>query len=1769
MRDRRKKAFSLFLSAMMTLSLVPTAAFAAEPDNVLFDVTNELTDGGDGGDFYHVKQGDENTTFGFKLGFTGVNDVDTYAAIIDYSSISAGLTYSSGYVPNGITTQLGVGGQSWSPTTAKLHFGPGEIEGATLGQDSLVMYYTGGETLIDDANAGSISFSVNVGDGVLEPGVYPISVTVYQLNDSTGKLIAVGDASQHQTKTVEFRVADANGDVPDGTEEAKVTVQAGTQDNATLSELPTEAVGPGDKFTVKVTPAEGYTPEADDVTVVGVDGATVSDFKDNGDGTYSYTVTLPDTIPEDATLTVNVSVAAAPVQDTFGIKTSVTSGANTGEISVAAEAKAGDTVTVTMKPQMGYTVANKPVVTKDDGSGTVEVSEGTPSGDSMQYTFVMPNGAVTVSGAFQAVSGTCQIAMGTVVNCEVDTNGVTSVNPGDTFVFYVTPEQGYDMGEDSSVQVVAEGAVSNPQVTKEYNGDGRYKYTLTVPEGSTKLTIGAIAVLGTTPPVVDTYKVNVVVNEESETGTDYGSVSFEGGQTEYAEGATVKFTVHPNQGFELTGTENIRVVGNGSLSVTAVLGEPDTYQFTMPAQAVTVYVDFTAIEDDNENQYEIKLPEVPGGRVWLQDGHSGYADEGETVRVYIDADDGYVLDTIRAYKCDEGGTVTGNYLELLNGGVQDDVESGYQYIEFKMPASSVSVNATFVEEDETGTDTDPTVPEQKVEVRGKVVSQYNKPIEDAVVKIASNSEGFAATQYKATVGADGTFAIQVPAGSNYVIRAQYDPKVFEGAVSAFSELNYSQTANLLLSGIEGNVSSGHTLTIDLHYDWDVDNDGNVESIYPGENHKFLDTETPDYYKETIGGREVLVYADDEGNINSTDAYYYWDVDDDNVNEKVFIGNDFKSGTFNDNYIANITFLNPILPDNADGTKNVTVFIGKDNTPGTSDDYYDQYDVNNDGVNDTVFAGNDGIIGTEDDWYKMSDGTVIYVGDDKIPGSYDDYYYEDCDGDGEDEKVWVGDPDETNPDRDRLPHTSDDNYVEDVNSDGEDEHIFAGEDGTWNTGDDFYRDEVGSQDVIVYPGETGDVEDPFDFGTPTDHYDYDIDPTDGEDIVTVYVGEDTQAGTDDDWFEYNVPTPGQETDENGIVGGGATDMTEVPVDVGEDGIPGTSDDTYQLDADMDGEDETVHVGNDGKPGTNDDWYEDDVNGDEKPERVQVGDDGIFGTDDDHYDAVVNTPDDTQEKVPVYAGEDGKFSPADDPDNDDWYPWDTDKDGDTNPDIYDGENHDDKVFIDGDSFPGTDDDYYYDDVDNDGDKDDVVHVGDDGIPGTEDDWYDSGVDVDGDGDNEKVHPGEDGDFGTPDDWYEADVDDDGKDEVVYVGEDTKPGTEDDWYYADITFNAAPGTVNGSSTWTVLTSELTALPTASRSGSYSFVGWSLSSGSGSVLTLEQVKDIKTDTVLYAYYRYTGSTGGGGSSGGGGGGGSSVSTYTVRFDSNGGSAVANQQVSRNGTVDEPRDPTREGYKFTGWYVDDDCTELYDFDSKVTKSFTLYAGWEEGETVSDRVFRYLTDEHISYIAGFGDGLVHGDENMTRAQVATVFYRLLNDETRARYSTSVNNFTDVSSSAWYNTAVSTLSNMGIVAGYGNGEFGPDDSITRAQFATICARIGELEANGTNHFVDVPSDFWAYDFINAAADQGWVAGYGNGYFGPNDTITRSQVVVILNRVLERDELTLDSFADFGDEIFNWPDNNDPTAWDYLPLIEAGNSHDFERDSNGEEIWTALN
>lgn len=207
------------------------------------------------------------------------------------------------------------------------------------------------------------------------------------------------------------------------------------------------------------------------------------------------------------------------------------------------------------------------------------------------------------------------------------------------------------------------------------------------------------------------------------------------------------------------------------------------------------------------------------------------------------------------------------------------------------------------------------------------------------------------------------------------------------------------------------------------------------------------------------------------------------------------------------------------------------------------------------------------------------------------------------------------------------------------------------------------------------------------------------------------------------------------------------------------------------------------------------------------------------------------------------------------------------------------------------------------------------------------------------------------------------------------------------------------------------------------------------------------------------------------------------------------------------------------------------------------------------------TKDHTAYLGGYGGGLFGPDDNMTRGQAAQMFYNLLLDKDVP----ITVSFTDVAPDAWYATAVNTLASLGIVTGYGNGQFGPDDSITRAQFTTIAMRFANLDTSGENIFTDVSEDDWFYEFVVGAIKYGWIGGYPDGRFGPNDTITRAQVTTIVNRMLGRsaDEDYVERNIE---ELTRFTDVPD-THWAYYNIMEATNAHDYDRVSGGED-WTRL-
>ena len=209
--------------------------------------------------------------------------------------------------------------------------------------------------------------------------------------------------------------------------------------------------------------------------------------------------------------------------------------------------------------------------------------------------------------------------------------------------------------------------------------------------------------------------------------------------------------------------------------------------------------------------------------------------------------------------------------------------------------------------------------------------------------------------------------------------------------------------------------------------------------------------------------------------------------------------------------------------------------------------------------------------------------------------------------------------------------------------------------------------------------------------------------------------------------------------------------------------------------------------------------------------------------------------------------------------------------------------------------------------------------------------------------------------------------------------------------------------------------------------------------------------------------------------------------------------------------------------------------------------------------------DHYAYIIGYGNNDVRPQNNITRAEVATIFFRLLTDETREANMTKSNSYNDVKDGDWFCCAVSTLSKMGIIKGYEDGSFKPNDPISRAEFAAIAARFAPDGDKTPASFSDVTSH-WAKDEISIAANHGWIKGYEDGSFKPDQEITRAETMTLVNRVLNRLPETKD---DLHKDMKTWVDNMDETAWYYLAVQEATNSHYFKNKTGTKfEQWTDL-
>ena len=269
---------------------------------------------------------------------------------------------------------------------------------------------------------------------------------------------------------------------------------------------------------------------------------------------------------------------------------------------------------------------------------------------------------------------------------------------------------------------------------------------------------------------------------------------------------------------------------------------------------------------------------------------------------------------------------------------------------------------------------------------------------------------------------------------------------------------------------------------------------------------------------------------------------------------------------------------------------------------------------------------------------------------------------------------------------------------------------------------------------------------------------------------------------------------------------------------------------------------------------------------------------------------------------------------------------------------------------------------------------------------------------------------------------------------------------------------------------------------------------------------------------------------------------------------------VTEEGTTVKLSQIKAEGVVILGWYLDPEHTIKADDEVTITEDTTFYAVTKEIDVPVD----LEKDDHFAYIIGYPEGDVRPENSITREEVATIFFRLLTEETRTANFTKTNAFADVEDSRWSNNAISTMAKLGIITGYEDGTFKPANAITRAEFATIAARFEEEVAVGTEDFTDI-AGHWAESYIKEAAALQWINGYEDGSFRPGNNITRAEVMTIVNRMLQRKVS-----SDYILETATFWTDNPKSAWYYEDVMEATNSHTYERLGEGqiEERWVEM-
>lgn len=291
----------------------------------------------------------------------------------------------------------------------------------------------------------------------------------------------------------------------------------------------------------------------------------------------------------------------------------------------------------------------------------------------------------------------------------------------------------------------------------------------------------------------------------------------------------------------------------------------------------------------------------------------------------------------------------------------------------------------------------------------------------------------------------------------------------------------------------------------------------------------------------------------------------------------------------------------------------------------------------------------------------------------------------------------------------------------------------------------------------------------------------------------------------------------------------------------------------------------------------------------------------------------------------------------------------------------------------------------------------------------------------------------------------------------------------------------------------------------------------------------------------------------------------HTLTFDTMGGSKIAPETVRHGLTVAKPKDPVNGGYIFDGWYTDKTYRTPYNFATPLTQDTTIYAKWFlivlPGVTDKKATPKLNTSDHFAYVQGYPNGTVKPAGNITRAETAAILFRLMDDASRKTYYSTKSGFRDVASGSWYNTYVATLNNAGVITDSSNGYFRPNEAITRAELAAMLAKFSET-TGAANYFNDVSAKYWAANAIAICAKLGWITGYPDGTFRPDKNVTRAELMAMINRATGRAPKSADAFLP---GMKTWNDNTSD-KWYYLDVQEATNSHSYT--VKGSETWTAL-